>query len=304
MKVFITGGAGFIGSHISKLLLDQGHKVVIYDNLSKSTKQFLDKRATFIKGDIRDAKWLKKSLKGISAVIHMASSTEVAESVSNPLLFVDNNINGSVVLLEAMKTAGVSKIIFSSSATVYGFPEKLPLKEDAQVLAVNPYGASKVAVESFLASYNFVHGFDVVILRYFNPYGPWENHNPETHAIPNFIKSGLEYKSVPLYWGGLQVRDFIFVEDLASAHIAPLDLKGFHIFNVGTEKGTKVRDVVQMISDILGYRVKVRDLGKRPGDVPANYASSSKFTKATGWKAKTDLREGLTRTVEWFQAIT
>lgn len=303
MRVFLTGGAGFIGSHISKLLLDGGHQVLLYDNLSKSTKEFVDKRAKFIFGDIRDKKLLTKSLEEVEAVIHLAAFAEVEESVKNPLLYVDNNISGSVVLLEAMKDAGVKKIIFSSSCTVYGYPKKLPLDEDAQIRPISQYGVTKVAMESFLSAYHYLYGFDVVILRYFNPYGVRESHSPETHAIPKFIKAALSKKPLPLYWNGQQTRDFIYIEDLASAHIAPLILTGFNIFNVGTESGTKVIDVVNVLSDILGYRLEIKDLGERAGDIPATYASSQKLERATGWKAKVSLEEGLRRTVGWFKRI-
>lgn len=274
---------------------------MLYDNLSKSTKQYCDRRAEFIKGDIRDSKLLKKSLKGINGVIHMAGSTAVDESVKQPLFYLDNNIAGSVTLFEAMKEAGVKKVVFSSSCTVYGFPDNLPIREDAQIQATSPYGATKASIESFLTYYNYLYGFDVIILRYFNPYGIWESHNPETHAIPKFIKAALSKEPLPLYWKGQQVRDFIYIEDLAKAHIAPLKLEGFHIFNVGTEKGTKVIDIVNIISDILGYKLKIKDLGERSGDIPANFASSAKLQKATGWKAKVSLKEGLRRTIEWFK---
>lgn len=301
MRILITGGAGFIGSHISKLLLDQGDKVLLYDNLSKSTKKYCDKRAVFIQGDIKDAKLLKKSLSGVDAVIHMAGSTAVDESVERPLFYVDNNITGSVTLFEAMKDTGVKKVVFSSSCTVYGFPDKLPLHEDAKIQSTSPYGATKISIESFLTYYNYLYKFDVVILRYFNPYGIWESHNPETHAIPKFIKAALRHKPLPLYWKGEQIRDFIYIEDLARAHIAPLKLGGFHVFNVGSERGTRVVDVVSIISDIVGFELEVQDLGERAGDIPANYASSDKLNKATGWGAEVSLEEGLKRTVEWFK---
>lgn len=301
MKILITGGAGFIGTHVSKLLLDQGYTVAIYDNLSRSSQENVDKRAIFIKGDLEDSKLLVNCLKNVDGVIHLASFIEVPESVKNPLIFAQNNILGSIYLLEAMKEAGVKKIIFSSSATVYGEPKKLPLTEESPLSATNPYAASKIATEAFMETYHKLYGFDVVILRYFNPYGPGEMHNPETHAIPNFIKASLNKKPIPLYFQGEQIRDFIYIEDLASAHIAPLNLSGFNVFNVGNEKGVKITDVVNILSDILGYNLEVEDLGERPGDVKATYASSKLFKEKTKWRAKVSLQEGLKRTVEWFR---
>lgn len=301
MKILITGGAGFIGTHISKLLLDQGHQVLIYDNLSRSNTNFLDKRTLFLRGDLSDEKLLQKALKGIDCVIHLAAFLDVEESVREPLLYAQNNILGLIYLLEAMRTQGVKKIIFSSSCVVYGFPKKLPLLESAPFNAANPYGASKIACEAFLQSYHAQFSFEVVALRYFNPYGTMENHLPEVHAIPKMIKAALNKEPFTLYWKGLQVRDFIYVEDLASAHVAALNLKGYQVFNIGTEKGVKVIEVVKTLEKILGYKIETLDLGERPGDVPANFASSAKFKKATGWKPKYTLKMGLTKTVEWFR---
>lgn len=301
MKILITGGAGFLGGHTARQLLDQGHEVILYDNLSKNDASHNDPRAEFVKGDISDQALLEKTLPGCDAVIHMASLIDVNESTREPLLYAQNNILGTISLLEAMRSVGVKKIIFSSSCVVYGAPKTLPLTEDSPVLAANPYGATKASIENFLNTYHFVHGFDVTLLRYFNPYGPDEHHEPETHAIPNFIKAGLEHRAIPLYWKGEQIRDFIFVEDLAAAHIAVLDLSGWNVFNVGTEKGAKIIDVVKTLSEIFGYELEIEDKGERPGDVPALYASSIKLHEATGWEAKVELKEGLRRTVEWFR---
>ncbi len=301
MKILITGGAGFIGTHIAKLLLDQGHEVLIFDNLSRSDTKYLNPKALFIKGDIQDSALLEKCLKNIDWVIHLAQFLDVEESVREPELYFQNNVLGTLNLLQCMKKAEVSKIVFSSSACVYGDPQKLPLTEDAILAPANPYGACKVAVEALLSSFYKQHGFDVVILRYFNPYGPMENHLPETHAIPKFIKAALLKKPLPLYWKGNQIRDFIYIEDLARAHINVFKLEGYHVFNIGTEKGIKVIDIVNKLSDILGYKLEVEDLGERQGDVMANYASSAKFKKATGWKPKYTLKEGLTKTVDWFK---
>lgn len=301
MRILVTGGAGFIGSHICRLLLDDGHQVVVYDNLSRGYEKLVDKRSTFVKGDLSDQKLLEKSLKSCDAVIHMAAYALVNESVSEPLHYAQNNILGTISLLEAMKAAGVKKIIFSSSCVVYGDPKTLPIKEEDPIMAFNPYGATKVASENFIATYNKLFGFDVTLLRYFNPYGPNEMHSPETHAIPLFIKAALEKKPIPLYWKGENIRDFIYVEDLARAHIAVLKLNGFNIFNVGTENGIKVIDLVKTLEEVLGEKVEIEDLGERAGDVMATYASSDKLQKATGWKAQVSLKEGLQKTLEYFK---
>ena len=300
MNILVTGGAGFIGSHVTRLLCDEDNQVVVLDNLSKGHKNLVDKRAKLIIGDIKDRQKVKEALSGTDAVIHMAGLIVVPESVADPIKYCDNNVLGTISLLQCMKDAACKKIIFSSSACVYGTPDKLPIKEDAPVRPDNPYGACKAGVETFLQTYHTVFGFDSIILRYFNPYGPGELHQPETHAIPNFIKATLAKKPIPLYWQGSQIRDFIYIEDLARAHIDVLKLSGFHIFNIGTEKGIKVKDVVDIIFKVVGYKVPIDDLGKRPGDVPATYASSQKLAKAIGWRAKVSLEEGLRQTIAFY----
>ncbi len=301
-KVVVTGGAGFIGSHINKVLLDQGHQVRVIDNLSTGFRENIDPRAEFIQMDLASQEELTKSLSGFDAVIHLANSIIVPESVAKPVEYAENNVVNSVRLLEAMKNAGVKKIIFSSSATVYGDSGKLPLTEDSPLgVQTNQYGASKVAMEAFIGVYHKLYNFDTIILRYFNPFGPNEKHEPETHAIPNFISATLKKTEIPLYWKGEQVRDFIYVEDLAEAHTAVLNLSGMQIFNVGTETGTKVIDAVHEIFKICGYEVTIKDLGERAGDAAATYASSQKLNSVTGWKAKHSLRSGLVKTIEYFK---
>src|SRR3990167_10503982 len=191
MKVLVTGGAGFIGSHVTKLLVDDGHQVVILDNLSRGHKESVSPKAKLIIGDINDPQKTSEALKGTDAVIHMAGLIVVPESVKHPELYVKTNVLGSVNLLDCMNKLGVKKIIFSPSACVYGEPKNLPITEKEPLHPDNPYGASKASIEAFLQSYHAVFGFDVTILRYFNPYGPGELHDPETHAIPNFIKATL-----------------------------------------------------------------------------------------------------------------
>lgn len=302
MKVLVTGGAGFIGSSVNKLLLDQGHSVTVVDNLSKGHKDLLDHRVDFHRIGLEDQRELEEVLVGHDGVIHMASFIEVGESVKKPAEFAQNNIVGTVKLLEAMKNAGVKKMIFSSSACVYGVPKKLPITEDDPLgEQENPYGITKITMEEFCRLYHHLFNFDVTILRYFNPYGPGELHQPETHAIPNFVKSALLKTPIPLFWKGEQIRDFIYIDDLAQAHVLALPLSGLHIYNVGTETGVKVVDVVKKIFQLVGYEVPIEDKGERKGDVPALVASARKIKKELGWSAKVSLDEGLQRTIEFFK---
>lgn len=304
MKVLVTGGAGFIGSHVNKLLINQGHQVTVIDDLSKGHQNLIDPKVNFHQISLENQTELEKILPGHDAVIHMASFIEVGESVKRPVEFTQNNIVGTVKLLEAMKNTGVKKIIFSSSACVYGKPKKLPITEDDPLREQeNPYGITKVTMEDFCKLYYTLNGFDVTLLRYFNPYGPWELHQPETHAIPNFIKAALSKTPIPLFWKGEQIRDFIYIDDLAEAHVLALPLSGLHIYNVGTETGVKVIDVVKKIFEIVGYEVPIDDKGERKGDVPALVASSEKIKKELGWNAKVGLDEGLRKTIEFFKTL-
>jgi UDP-glucose 4-epimerase len=302
MRVLVTGGAGFIGSHVARLLLAAGHQVSVLDNLSTGHGEPLPQGVAFTRGDLKQTKVLLDCLRGQEAVIHCAASVPVPLSIEHPVGFAENNVVNTVRLLEAMREAGVGRIVFSSSATVYGVPQHLPLREDDPVgVQSNPYGASKVAAEAFMAVYHRLYGFDVTILRYFNPFGPGELCRPETHLVPNLINAALEQRPVPLFWGGQQVRDFIYVEDLAAAHAAVLGLKGLRYYNVGSEKGTRVRDLVQMVTDLLGQPLRIDDLGERAGDVPATYATAERLRGDTAWRPQVGLEEGLRRTIEFYR---
>ena len=304
MRVFVAGGAGFIGSHVSRVLLEAGHQVTVFDNLSTGRRDLVPPGAVFVRGDLKQEQRLAAALAGHDAVVHLAALVPVPASIERPVAFAENNVVNTVRLLEAMRRAGVRRIVFSSSATVYGAPRRLPLREDDPVGAQsNPYGATKVAAEAFVGVWHRLYGFDAAILRYFNPYGPNELCQPETHAVPNIVRAALADTPVPIYWQGEQVRDFIYIEDLARAHVAVLPLTGLNYFNVGTEKGVKVKEILQAVTDILGRPLRVADLGERPGDVPAYYASSEKLRAATGWRAQVGLEEGLRRTVAYYEAL-
>lgn len=303
MKILVTGGAGFIGSEVSNLLIKKGHSITILDNLSHSLKENVNPLAEFIQADLLDQKSLEKILPNMDAVIHMASFIEVGESVKKPVEFTENNILGTVKLLDAMRLCGVKKIIFSSSACVYGKNEKIPITEnDPTGIQENPYGLTKVSMEQFCMLYHTLFNFDVTILRYFNPYGPGELHDPETHAIPNFIKAILAKQPIPLYWKGEQIRDFIYIEDLALAHTLPLNQTGLHIYNVGTQTGTKVIDVVKKIFEIVGFKVAINNKGERKGDATSLVASAEKIKRELGWEAKVNLDEGLRKTIDFYRS--
>ncbi|GAC1372581.1 MAG: SDR family NAD(P)-dependent oxidoreductase [Candidatus Saccharimonadales bacterium] len=301
MNILVTGGAGFIGSRIVAQLLEAGHSVTVFDNLTTGLKSNVPAEANLIEGDIRDAIALQEAVNGQDAVIHLAAQALVTESVADPQKAFDINLGGGQNLLEAMRLAGVKRLVHSSTAAVYGNPFKVPIREDDLKMPINPYGATKYAFEQLLHSYHKSYGLNVVMFRYFNPYGPTENHDPETHAIPNFIKATLAGKPIPLYWNGEQIRDFFYVDDIARAHVMGLAKDGFNIYNLGSGSSIVVRDVVEKIFELAGVTSDINDLGERAGDPTRLMANISKVKSELGWEPQVSLDEGLKMTIDAFR---
>ncbi len=288
MKVLVTGGAGYIGAITAAALEPAGHQAVIYD---KKNHQ-----------DIKDSALLKKTLKQekIEAVIHFAAFIEMGESMVNPQKYFDNNFLGSQSLLEAMIETGVKKIIFSSTAGVYGNPQRIPIKEEDRKQPENPYGASKLMVEELLRFYDRTNVVKSISLRYFNAAGAsldfkmGEAHQPESHLIPNVIKAVLGSKEFVLHGNdyptkdGTCIRDYIHVVDLAQAHILALEaLASGHktdIYNVGTGKGYSNLEVIKMIEKVSGKKVKLKIGPRRPGDANELVADPAKIKQELGWQ--------------------
>lgn len=301
MKILVTGGAGFVGGRVVSQLLKAGHQVTVFDNLSTSSERGVNEAASFVKGDIRDAGDIASALQGHDAVVHLAAQALVPESVSDPRKSFDINLVGGQNLLDGMRAAGIQRLVYSSSAAVYGNPTRVPIHEDDPKLPINPYGATKLAFEQLLHAYHSAYHIHVVMFRFFNPYGPSEAHEPETHAIPNFITASLKGKPIPLYWGGNQVRDFFFVDDIARAHVMGLQKNGFHVYNLGSGTGHLVKDVVEQIFEITGQKSAIKDLGERAGDPPKLLADISRARQELGWRPEVDLATGLARTVKAFR---
>jgi UDP-glucose 4-epimerase len=257
--------------------------------------------ARLVVGDLRDADAIAAAVAGHDAVIHLAAQALVPESVADPRKAFDINLLGGQNLLEAMRTHGIKRLVHSSTAAVYGTPVRVPIAEDDLKLPINPYGATKFAFEALLHAYHAAYGLNVTMFRYFNPYGPTESHDPETHAIPNFIRATLTGQPIPLYWQGRQVRDFFFVEDIARAHVMGLDHDGFHIYNLGSGTGIEVREVVELIFKITGQSAPIKDLGERPGDPPRLLADTTKAQRELGWHPQTSLEAGLRLTIDAFR---
>lgn len=300
-NILVTGGAGFIGSNTVKLLCDLGHSVRVIDDLSFGYKKFLDPRAEFFEASIANEDVLVKALEGVSTVIHFAGSSIIKFSLDNPLSYVENNIVNGVKLLDAMRKAGVKKIIFSSSASVYGEPVKIPISEGDVKKPMQPYGASKLAFETILSAYHHSFGIESTSLRYFNAYGPRDEQSPATRAVPMWIKEILADEPVNIYWNGSQIRDYVFVKDIAQAHADVLDLKGCNVFNIGSGKGVIMRDLLEEIFKIVGKKAEIIDLGERLGDPMKLVAETEAIYRAIGWKPKYSLHDGLVETVKYYQ---
>ena len=300
MNILVTGGAGYIGSVVVEELLDGGHDVTVYDNLSKGHRQSVDRRARFVLGDLHDAELLEASLKesGSEAVIHMAASSQVGESVREPEKYYDNNVIAGRVLLRAMEKSGVRKIVFSSTAAVYGEPERQPIVETDPLQPTNPYGKTKLEFEAELERSRTAHGINFVRLRYFNAAGAsdrcGELHDPETHLIPLVLQAatgriphidvfGEDYHTRD----GTCVRDYIHVIDLARAHILALDILGERsaIYNLGCGgAGYTVREVIEAAREVTGLDIVEKVAARRPGDPAVLIASSDKIRNELGWR--------------------
>jgi UDP-glucose 4-epimerase len=308
VKLLVTGGAGYIGGVVAAKLIEAGHEVTVLDNLSTGHADAVHPGATFVHGSLRDdAKMALGS--DTDAVLHFAAHSLVGESVANPAKYWSNNLGGTLALLDAMRETGTAKIVFSSTAAVYGEPESVPITETALTRPTSPYGASKLAVDTTLTEYARMHGFGAVSLRYFNVAGAYqaengewfgERHDPETHLIPNVLGRGETQLSVRVNGvnyptpDGTCVRDYIHVGDLADAHLLALAAceAGRHrIYNMGNGTGFSVREVIDMCREVTGREIATEDAPRRPGDPAVLVASSERITAELGWRATHDLRD-------------
>lgn len=316
MKILVTGGSGYIGSVTTELLLDQGHRVVVFDNLERGHREAVDPRATLIPGDLRDRPAILDAMRAgrPDAVIHFAAYALVGESMADPMLYFRNNVAGGVHLVEAMIASGVKHIIFSSTCATYGQPDRMPMTEDLPQRPTNPYGESKLMLETILRWNEQVHGLRPVFLRYFNACGATEkygeDHDPETHLIPNILKVPLGLKSEVQMFGddyptpdGTCIRDYIHIVDLAQAHI--LALTGAHTgaFNLGNGAGHSVREVLDTARAVTGHPIPARIAPRRPGDPARLIASSEKAQRVLGWQPRyPGLRAILEHAWAWHRA--
>jgi UDP-glucose 4-epimerase len=301
MKVLVTGGAGYIGSVVAGQLVAAGHEVVVFDNLSRGHRQAVPKGADLIVGELADRNLLDQLLgqRKVDAVMHFAALIEAGESMKAPEKFFRNNALNTLTLLEAMLTAEVKRFVFSSTAALFGNPDRTPIQEDDTVRPTNAYGESKLLVERMLAWFHQIHGLRYASLRYFNAAGAvspdrGEAHQPETHLIPRILNVALGRLEHVNIFGtdyptpdGTCVRDYIHVSDLAAAHLLALnalDETSPLIYNLGNGQGFSVREVVEVARKITGHAIPVVESPRRPGDPAVLIASSEKIRRELGWQ--------------------
>jgi nucleoside-diphosphate-sugar epimerase len=297
-KIIVTGGSGFLGKHLLRALDKAGYQVKNIDLRDNSEFE------TVI-ADVRDTEKMLQEVKDADMVFHLASLIEAGESVEKPQKYIDYNIDGTLSVLEAMRTNGIKTFIFSSSAAVYGEPINVPIKEDDRTMPVNPYGMTKLAMEALLSSYVGAHGFTGIALRYFNLYGPGEHHQPETHAMPRFIKQIYDDQEVTVWGSGEHKRDYVHVRDIVDAHLKAIKLaenqpEQYHYMNLSAEDPASVLDIVHAVEKAMGKKANVKHFDPRPGDPLLLYADASKARELLSWEAQVSLEDGIKEVVEYF----
>lgn len=301
-KILVTGGAGYIGSHTCKALARRGYQPVVFDSLENGHRGAV-KWGDFETGDLLDPAGLARTFEqhDFAAVVHFAAYAYVGESVLAPAVYYRNNVVGSMNLLDAMRNSGVDGIVFSSTCATYGVPRRTPIDEDDSQQPINPYGRSKLMIEQLLEDYCRAYGMRACSLRYFNAAGAdpdgeiGEVHDPEPHLIPNILWAGMgKLDRLKVYGGdyptpdGTCIRDFVHVTDLAEAHCLAIEYlfehPGNHAFNLGSEKGLSVMDVIRAAESHIGLSVPFRVEPRRPGDPPVLVADSAKAERELGWR--------------------
>ena len=297
MKIFVTGGAGYVGSICVEELLQRGHDLIVFDNLSEGHRLAIDPRATFIQGDLNDSKSVSLAINTSKpdAVMHFAASALVAESMQNPYKYFHTNVCGGLNLLNAMIENSVRRFVFSSTCATFGTPDRVPIDEDAAQNPINPYGESKLMFERVLRWFGQIHALTFVALRYFNVAGAsekyGEHHRTETHLIPRILQVALGRLPHAEIYGtdfptpdGTCIRDYIHVQDLASAHILALSADRSGFYNLGTGGGTSVREVINACRKITGHAIPTLERPRRAGDPARLIASSERARESLGWK--------------------
>jgi len=306
MRILVTGGAGFIGSHIVDQCVALGHEVAIVDNLWEEgggKKENLNSKATFYRADITDEATLQKIFDEVrpEIVSHQAAQHSVAISTKNPQLDARVNVLGLLNVLTNCTRIGTRKIIFASSGATYGTPARLPIDEEVPQRPESPYGITKMVTEHYLRYWQEANGLTYTALRYGNVYGPRQDPNGEAGVIAIFAKRFLNHDSVRIDWDGEQKKDYVFVEDVARANVLAIDHGDNDIFCIGTGRGASVNELYHTLEKITGYTPEIVRAPKRPGDIYLAYFDCSKAERVLGWKPQVTLEEGMAKTVDFFR---
>ncbi|WP_019907474.1 SDR family oxidoreductase [Thermoanaerobacter indiensis] len=302
MKVLVTGGTGFIGSHIVDLLIENGHGVVIVDNLSTGKEEFINKKAIFYKKDITDDdlyEIFKKEKPDY--VIHQAAQIDVQKSIDNPLFDAKVNILGTVNLLEYCRKSGVKKIVYASSAAVYGNPECLPIDEGHKINPISYYGISKHTPEHYFEVYSQLYGLKYTILRYANVYGIRQDPKGEGGVISIFIDKMLKGERPIIFGDGNQTRDFVYVKDVAKANLLALEKGDNEVVNISTNKPTSINELVDLMNKIMNTSLMPIYAEPRKGDIMHSYLDNKKALDVLGWRPEYSLEDGLRETIEYYR---
>lgn len=314
--IFVTGGAGYIGSICVEELLNAGYHVVVFDNLSEGHRAAVDPRAQFFQGDLADCASIQRALHAskANAVMHFAANALVGESMVNPSKYFQNNVAAGLNLLDAMVSQGIKRFVFSSTCATFGVPDRMPIDETMPQRPINPYGESKLIFERILQWYGKIHNITFVALRYFNAAGAsnkfGEDHRIETHLIPNVLKVALGQKEAVEIYGtdyetpdGSCIRDYIHILDLSQAHLLALKANKSAFYNLGTGGGTSVKEVIDTCRRVTGHEIPVFEQPRRPGDPPRLIGASDKIQKELGWKPHFQNIEDIVKSAwAWHQA--
>jgi len=310
MRILVTGGAGFIGSHLVEKLLSLGHDVAILDDfndfydpqIKRQNIAAVAKDVAIHRLDLRDSGAVRNLFhrEKFEAIAHLAARAGVRPSIQNPQLYYDTNVDGTLHLLDAARVTGVERFIFASSSSVYGNSKTVPFSEDRQLTqTLSPYGATKIAGESLCSTYSHLYGMRVVALRYFTVYGPRQRPDLAIHQFTRKIQAG---KPIDQFGDGTTRRDYTYIDDIIQGTIAALKYDGpmFDIFNLGENETIQLRDLIAGIENALGQKAKINRLPEQPGDMPVTYADISKARELLGYNPSTRLSDGLPRFIEWF----
>ena len=310
MKCLITGGAGFIGSNLARYLLQQGHEVVILDNFATGFRHNLadiEDQITLIEGDLRNREDVRRALVGVEAVSHQGALGSVPRSIEDPVATHEVNVNGTINVLEAMREAGIKRVVFAASSSVYGEQKESPKIETMKPMPISPYAASKVCGESYVYAYSAAYGFESVGLRYFNVFGPRQDPNGAYAAvIPQFVSALLSGEQPVIYGDGEQSRDFCYIDNVCRANelalTKPADRCDGSVVNIACGERVDLNEILTILGDLLSVEIDARYEEERPGDVKHSLADISRAKKVLGYEPNIYFREGLEMAIDWYRS--